>query len=103
VVENSLGFLFTCSLEGRLTSLNAFTAETLGYRAEALTGRSVADFWMSRGGHFQECLKTLETKEEWQGALRCAAATASTAASPSAAAAWSCPANGPSCSTTAST
>ena len=35
VVENSLGFVFTCSMEGRLTSLNAFTAETLGYRAEA--------------------------------------------------------------------
>jgi PAS domain-containing protein len=33
VVENSLGFVFTCSMEGRLTSLNAFTAETLGYRA----------------------------------------------------------------------
>ena len=39
VVENSLGFVFTCSMEGRLTSLNAFTAETLGYRAEALVGR----------------------------------------------------------------
>ena len=38
-VENSLGFVFTCSMEGRLTSLNAFTAETLGYRAEALVGR----------------------------------------------------------------
>jgi PAS domain S-box-containing protein len=35
VVENSLGFVFTCSVEGRLTSLNAFTAETLGYRSEA--------------------------------------------------------------------
>ena len=40
VVENSLGFVFTCSMEGRLTSLNAFTAETLGYRAEDLTGRA---------------------------------------------------------------
>jgi len=70
VVENSLGFVFTCSMEGRLTSLNAFTAETLGYRAEALTGRSVADLLDSAGMvTFQECLKTLETQEEWQGSL----------------------------------
>jgi hypothetical protein len=33
-----LGFVFTCSMEGRLTSLNAFTAETLGYRPEDLWG-----------------------------------------------------------------
>ena len=35
VVESSLGFVFTCTMEGRLTSLNAFTAETLGYQVEA--------------------------------------------------------------------
>src|SRR6202035_4151587 len=29
VVESSLGFVFTCTMEGRLTSLNSFTAETL--------------------------------------------------------------------------
>ena len=49
VVENSLGFVFTCSIEGRLTSLNSFTAETLGYRAEALLGRSVAELTDSGG------------------------------------------------------
>jgi PAS domain S-box-containing protein len=71
VVENSLGFLFTCSMEGRLTSLNAFTAETLGYRAEALTGRPVADLLDgSDAAIFQECLRTLETGAEWQGSLR---------------------------------
>jgi PAS domain S-box-containing protein len=71
VVENSLGFLFTCSLEGRLTSLNAFTAETLGYRIEDLTGHSVAVFLDSPGTSvFQEGLRTLETKGEWQGTLR---------------------------------
>jgi PAS domain S-box-containing protein len=70
VVENSLGFVFTCSMEGRLTSLNAFTAETLGYRAEALTGRSVTDLLDSSGvATFQDCLRTLETKDEWQGSL----------------------------------
>jgi two-component system sensor histidine kinase VicK len=70
VVENSLGFVFTCSLEGRLTSLNAFTAETLGYRSEALTGRFVSELLDSAGlAAFQDCLRTLETKDEWQGAL----------------------------------
>ena len=48
MVENSLGFVFTCSMEGRLTSLNAFTAETLGYRAEALTGRRLPTCWTKR-------------------------------------------------------
>ena len=38
VVENRLGFVFTCSMEGRLTSLNASTAETLGLSAGALAG-----------------------------------------------------------------
>ncbi len=70
VVENSLGFVFTCSMEGRLTSLNAFTAETLGYRAEALVGRSVTELMDAEGAaEFQECLRTLLTQEEWQGAL----------------------------------
>jgi PAS domain S-box-containing protein len=70
VVENSLGFVFTCSLEGRLTSLNAFTAETLGYRSEALTGRFVSELLDDVGvTTFNECLRALETKEEWQGAL----------------------------------
>jgi PAS domain S-box-containing protein len=70
VVESSLGFIFTCSMEGRLTSLNAFTAETLGYRAEDLTGRSVTELLDTPGAAiFQECLRTLETKDEWQGAL----------------------------------
>lgn len=70
VVESSLGFVFTCTMEGRLTSLNAFTAETLGYRAEDLSGRSVTEL-LDRGGAttFQECLRTLEMKDEWQGAL----------------------------------
>ncbi len=70
VVENSLGFVFTCSMEGRLTSLNAFTAETLGYRAEALVGRMVTELMDTEGAAaFQDCLNTLESAEEWQGAL----------------------------------
>jgi PAS domain S-box-containing protein len=70
VVENSLGFVFTCTMEGRLTSLNAFTAETLGYRAEALLGRDVRELMDTAGAaEFDECLRTLEIEEEWQGAL----------------------------------
>jgi PAS domain S-box-containing protein len=70
VVENSLGFVFTCSMEGRFTSLNAFTAETLGYRADALVGRAVVDLLDKQGNtDFQDCLKSLESSEEWQGAL----------------------------------
>ena len=70
VVENSLGFIFTCSMEGRFTSLHAFTAETLGYRAEALVGRAVADLLDRQGSaDFQDCLRSLESSEEWQGAL----------------------------------
>ena len=70
VVENSLGFVFTCSMEGRLTSLNSFTAETLGYRAEALLGRNVTELTDSLGAaEFEDCLRTLESEDEWQGAL----------------------------------
>jgi PAS domain S-box-containing protein len=70
VVEGSLGFVFTCSMEGRLTSLNGFTAETLGYRSEDLMGRSVTTLLDAGGAaSFQECLRTLESEEEWQGSL----------------------------------
>jgi two-component system sensor histidine kinase VicK len=70
VVENSLGFVFTCSMEGRLTSLNAFTAETLGYRTEALVGRMVTELMDAEGAAaFQDCLNTLENAEEWHGAF----------------------------------
>ncbi len=69
-VESSLGFVFTCTMEGRLTSLNAFTAQTLGYRVEDLTGRPIAELLDPAGAAtFQECLRSLETREEWQGAI----------------------------------
>ncbi len=70
VVEHSLGFVFTCSMEGRLTSLNSFTAETLGYRADALMGRMVTELMDAEGAAaFQDCLNTLESADNWQGAL----------------------------------
>jgi PAS domain S-box-containing protein len=71
LVENSLGFLFTCTLEGRLTSLNAFTAETLGYTMKDLTGNSVSAFLDPAGAAtFQDGLRTLEARGEWQGGLQ---------------------------------
>jgi len=72
-VENSLGFVFTCSMEGRLTALNALTAETLGYRAEALLGRSVSELMdAASAAAFQDCLRTLDVyeDEEWQRTLQ---------------------------------
>jgi len=70
VVEHSLGFVFTCTMDGRLTSLNAFTAETLGYRAEALLGRFVVELTDAAGAaEFEDCLRILETEDQWQGAL----------------------------------
>jgi len=69
-VESSLGFLFTCTMDGRVTSLNAFTAETLGYRTEDLTGRPLAELLDFSGAEcFQECLTALRTHGEWQGAI----------------------------------
>jgi len=71
VIENSLGFLFSCTLEGRLTSLNAFTAESLGYRIKDLIGHSVAVFLESPSDAiFQAGLQHLEADHEWQGVLR---------------------------------
>jgi PAS domain S-box-containing protein len=70
VVENSLGFVFTCSMDGRLTSFNASTAETLGYGTNELTGRSLSELLESSSVEaFQDCLEALRTQGEWQGAL----------------------------------
>jgi PAS domain S-box-containing protein len=57
-------------MEGRVTSLNAFTAETLGCRPEDLVGRMLTELMDATGvATFQDCLNTVETDEEWQGAL----------------------------------
>ena len=70
MVENSLGFLFTCALDGRLTSLNAYTAHTLGYRVEELSGRPIAEFLDPAGAAlFRDALRALASGQEWQGTL----------------------------------
>jgi two-component system sensor histidine kinase VicK len=70
VVENSLGFVLTCTMEGRLTSLNAYTAESLGYTMQEMTGRPLFDF-ISREGlnDFAESLKTVVATGEFQGTI----------------------------------
>jgi two-component system sensor histidine kinase VicK len=70
VVENSLGFVFTCTLEGRLTSLNNYTAESLGYRCEELTGKPLTDLLSKQGlQSFAESLKTVIKTGEYQGTI----------------------------------
>jgi PAS domain S-box-containing protein len=71
MVENSLGFLFTCTLDAQLTSLNTYTAETLGFRVKDLIGQSV-DLFIDTGcaAVFREGLQSLRAGEEWQGRLR---------------------------------
>jgi PAS domain S-box-containing protein len=70
MVENSLGFLFTCTLDAQLTALNAYTAETLGYQVKDLVGQSVGMFLDSDGAAvFREGLESLRAGEEWQGRL----------------------------------
>ena len=70
VVENSLGFVFTCTLEGRLTSLNPYTAESLGYRVEDLTGKPLAGVLSKTGVQlFTESLNTVLMTGEFQGTI----------------------------------
>jgi two-component system sensor histidine kinase VicK len=70
VVENSLGFVFTCTLEGRLTSLNTYTAESLEYRVDELVGKPLSDF-LSKNGlqSFAESLQTVIKTGEYQGTI----------------------------------
>lgn len=70
LVENSLGLVFTCTLEGEITALNAFTAETLGLPAEKLLGRSVGALTDEAGAaSFAEGLLALERGGAWQGTI----------------------------------
>ena len=70
VVENSLGFVFTCTLEGRLTSLNTYTAESLGYRPEELTGKPLSDLLSKEGTQsFADSLQTVIKTGEHHGTI----------------------------------
>ncbi len=60
VVESSLSFIFTTTLDGRITSLNSITAVSLGYTVEELTGKPLSDVLAPLGRKlFAESLQTL--------------------------------------------
>ena len=44
LVESSLGIVFTHDLDGRILSINASAAESLGYRADQMVGRRLSEF-----------------------------------------------------------
>ena len=70
VVENSLGFVFTCTLDGRFTSMNSFTAESLGYLPEELIGRPLAELMtLETIKRFTQNLTTLIRSGEFQGTV----------------------------------
>jgi two-component system sensor histidine kinase VicK len=70
MVENSLGFVFACSMDGRPIAINDFTAETLGYNTDTLKDLVITELMDSAGAAaFQECLRALDAFGEWQGAL----------------------------------
>ena len=70
MVENSLGIVFACSMDGRLIAVNDFTADTLGYSAETLKELMITELVDSAGAAaFQECQRALDASDEWQGAL----------------------------------
>jgi len=70
VVENSLGFIFTCTLDGRLTSMNSYTAESLGYTPDELIGKPLTDLLSIEGiRNFGESLTTIIKTGEFQGTI----------------------------------
>lgn len=70
MVENSLGIVFACSMDGHLFAVNEFTADTLGYSVETLKELVITELMDSAGAAvFEECMSTLEAADEWQGAL----------------------------------
>jgi PAS domain S-box-containing protein len=74
LIENSLGFVFTCSVKGQLTSLNTLAAETLGYQSGELINRPVVDLIdPAEQAISREWQLAMETRGDWLGImpLRC--------------------------------
>lgn len=70
VVESSLSFIFTTTLDGRITSLNSMTASSLGYSVEELTGKPLADVLTENGKVlFGECLRTVPESGEFRSVI----------------------------------
>ncbi|MFZ0629997.1 MAG: PAS domain S-box protein [Acidobacteriaceae bacterium] len=70
LIEGSLGIVFTHDLEGRVLSINANAAESLGYRAEEMVGTRLIDFVPDeQKPAFQAYLRSIATTGEEQGMI----------------------------------
>ena len=70
VVESSLSFIFTTTLDGRITSLNSITASSLGYSVEELVGRPLADYLTDDGKlSFADCLRAVPESGEFRSII----------------------------------
>ncbi|MFP5230061.1 MAG: PAS domain S-box protein [Acidobacteriota bacterium] len=70
LVESSLGIVFTHDLEGRILSINASAAESLGYRAEEMVGRRLSDFVPDEDrSAFDTYLRKIALSGEEQGTI----------------------------------
>uniref|UniRef100_E6QIY0 histidine kinase n=1 Tax=mine drainage metagenome TaxID=410659 RepID=E6QIY0_9ZZZZ len=70
VVESSLSFIFTTTLDGRFTSLNTITAKSLGYTVEELAGKPVSEILSPEAREiFAESLRRIASAGEFRGTV----------------------------------
>ncbi len=70
VVESSLSYIFTTTLDGRINSLNTITASSLGYSVEEMTGKQLAEYLTEQGrALFSECLRTVPESGEFRSVI----------------------------------
>ncbi len=70
LVESSLGMVYTHDLGGRILSINASAAESLGYRADELVGRRLMEFVPEeQKPAFENYLRSIASSGEEQGML----------------------------------
>lgn len=70
VVESSLSFIFTTTLDGRFSSLNTITAKSLGYSVDELLGKPVFEVLRPDAREiFAESLRRISTAGEFRGTV----------------------------------
>lgn len=70
LIESSLGMIFTHSVEGVLLSVNAYGAQSLGYRVDEMVGRQLSDFLPEEDrAAFEHYLADMRSLGESQGTL----------------------------------
>jgi two-component system, cell cycle sensor histidine kinase and response regulator CckA len=71
LVENSLGLMCVHDMDGTLLSINPAAAESLGYPAEELCGRSIRDLLAPSVRHlFEEYLRRIRSNSKDSGIMR---------------------------------